>query len=227
MVRPLVPKIHIFFPEASNRGKKIDLCEHFFITHSFSRKIKAKIESYAEAFEADFKKAIKEKNKKNSPYAHDLFFVVLDTDINANRANINIVRQQIQTLVTKYAGDADIILSGRSFEVWLCMYGRTQYTKPYIDQDILNSDVYSSYEKKEKWYLENADRLYKEYPNAKKASILSKSNVFNITELPPPTGFNLIQDLPDLSNSAVLNYLVQTTPFTYFEHLIECLNQYK
>lgn len=227
MARPLVPKIHIFFPEASNRGKRIDLCEHFFITHSFSRKIKADVKPYAEAFEADFKKAIKEKKKKNSPYAHDLFFVVQDTDINANRANINIVRQQIQLLVTKYAGDADIILSGRSFEVWLCMYGRTQYTKPYIDQNLLNSDVYNSYEKKEKWYIANADRLYQEYPNAKNASILSKGYVFNNTVLPPPIGFDLIQNSPDLSNSAVLNYLVEAAPFTYFEHLIECLIQYK
>lgn len=223
MTRPLKPKIHIFFPEASNRGKKIDLCEHFFITHSFSRKIKAEVKSYAEAFEKDFVIAIKEKKKKKSPYANDIFFVVLDTDINANRANTNIVTRQIQSLVTKYAGDADIILSGRSFEVWLCMYGRTQYTKPYITQQVLNSDVGSSYEKKETWYISNADRLYNGYPGAKDASILSKVSVFNTTQSQPPIGFNLVQDLPDLSNQAVLNYLVQAAPFTYFDHLIESL----
>jgi hypothetical protein len=228
MSRRIKPQIHIFFPEASHRGNKIDLCEFFFIRHSFQRKVRlAKIVSYAEDFEKDFKIAIKEKNKKNSLNSHDLFFIVLDTDINANRANVGTVISQLQTLNQKYGNDAKIILSGRSFEVWLCMYGRQQYTKPFTSQSDLNNDVKYMYEKKEKWYIDNAVRLYDQFQNAKAASILSKQNVYQTTHNPPPHGFNLVNNLPDFSNQVVLNYLVGTTPFTYIEHLIDTIKQYE
>lgn len=228
MSRPLKPQIHIFFPEASHRGNKIDLCEYFFIKHSFQRKVtKAKIVPYAEDFEKDFNNAIKEKNKKKSLTSHDLFFIVLDTDINANRANKATIASQISLLNKKYGEDAKIILSGRSFEVWLCMYGRQQYTTPYTSQTNLNNDVISLYEKKESWYLENATRLYDQYPNAKEASILSKQNVYNSTPNQPPTGNDLVNEIPDFSNFAVIDYLVSTTPFTYIEHLIDNIKEYE
>lgn len=230
MSRKLKPHIHIFFPEASHRGNKIDLCEHFFIKHSFQRKVtQAKIVSYAEDFEKDFNMEIKSKKKRYSPNPSDLFFIVLDTDITANRTNIDNVISQIQSLNNKYGDDAHIILSGRSFEVWLCMYNRQEYTTPYNSQDELNRDVISStkYVKKESWYINNADRLYDQYPNAKTASILSKKNVFKTTPTQPPDGIDLVYKIPNLSNIAVIHYLVNTTPFTYIEHLIGTIKQYE
>ncbi|RDU37288.1 hypothetical protein DRW41_05395 [Neobacillus piezotolerans] len=228
MARTIKPQIHILFPEASHRGNKIDLCEHFFIKHSFQRKVtKAIIISYPEEFEKNFKLALKSKNKKKSINPQDLFFIVLDTDIKPNRENVNTVISQIQSFEKTYGNDIKIILSGRSFEVWLCMYGRQQYTTPFTDQSRLNSDVKTSYEKKEKWFIENATRLYEDYPQAKIASILSKQNVFNNTSGPPPSGYDLVNAIPNFSNAVVINYLVNTTPFTYFEHLIGTLLDYE
>lgn len=228
MSKNLKPQIHIFFPEASCRGNKIDLCEHFYIKHSFLRKVtKAVIKFYAEDHEKDFERAIIEKNKKNSNTKNDLFFIVLDTDISANRANINSVINHISALNRKYNNDAEIILSGRSFEVWLCMYNRTQYTTPFTNQSKLNSDVFSSYEKKERWYQSNRDRLYNDYDDAKRASILSKQNVYPTTLNPAPSGYNLVHNNPDFSIPAIVRYLVTTTPFTYFEHLIDTLKLYE
>lgn len=227
MNRNIKPQIHIYFPEASHRGNKIDLCEYFFIKHSFQRKItQAKIVPHAEEFEKDFNVAIRNSNKKNSVTVNDLFFIVLDTDIHANRTNLGTVITQIQSLNQKYS-NAKIILSGRSFEVWLCMYGRQQYTTPYTNQSNLNSDVNHTYEKKEKWYLENATRLYDEYPNAKQSSVLSKQNVYNTTPSSPPNGHDLVNDIPDFSISAVVTFLASTTPFTYIEHLIDTIKQYE
>ncbi|MGE7092621.1 hypothetical protein ACQKII_14475 [Lysinibacillus sp. NPDC048646] len=229
MSKNLKPQIHIYFPEASNRGRKIDLCEHFYIKYSFQRKItKAKIVPYAEDNEEDFEKAIKAKSKKNSIFKNDLFFIVLDTDIKPNRENVGVVITQISALNRKYR-DAKIILSGRSFEVWLCMYGRQQYNTPFSDQDKLNSDVLgiNRYEKKEIWYRQNADRLYDDYLTAKDASILSKQNVYQSTPMPPPSGYDLVRENPDFSNHSVVSYLVNATPFTYFEQLIAVLTSYE
>jgi hypothetical protein len=228
LVRNLKPQIHIFFPEASNRGNRIDLCEYFYIKHSYQRRVNnAKIVPYAESFEKDFNQALRNALRRRSTTSHDLFFIVLDTDISANRANASTIISQIHRLSQKYNNKAKIILSGRSFEVWLCMYGRQQFTTPYTTQSNLNSDVDPAYEKKEPWYLQNAERLYIEYPNARNASILSKQNVFVTTSHPPPIGHDLINDLPDFSNIAVVTYLVNTTPFTYIEHLIDTLRQYE
>lgn len=66
MTRDIKRQIHIYFPEASHRGNKVDLCECFFIKHSFQRKVrKAVIRYYANEFEGNFKDAISIKNKKN------------------------------------------------------------------------------------------------------------------------------------------------------------------
>ena len=228
MSRPIKPQIHIFFPEASHRGKKVELCESFYIIHSFQRKVtQAKIAHYAEEFENEFNMAIKNTIKKNSQYPNDLFFIVLDTDINASSSNLDTVISRIQSLNKKYGKNAAIILSGRSFEVWLCMYDRQQYTTPYTSQHNLYTDVDPLYEKKEKWYSENASRLYEKYSDAKAASILSKQNVYTNTPNPPPSGFNLVINCPDFSNNAILTYLVGTTPFTYFEHLIDTIKEYE
>jgi hypothetical protein len=171
--------------------------------------------------------AIKNTIKKNSQNPNDLFFIVLDTDINASSSNLVTVTSRIQSLNKKYGKNATIILSGRSFEVWLCMYGRQQYTTPYTSQHNLNTDVDPLYEKKEKWYSDNATRLYEEYSDAKATSILSKQNVYTTTPNPPPSGFDLVLDIPDFSNIAILTYLVSTTPFTYFEHLIDTIKRYE
>lgn len=152
---------------------------------------------------------------------------MLDTDIKANRGNASIVISQIHALNQYYGRDATIILSSRSFEVWLCMYGRQLYTKPYTSQSELNSDVIASYEKKEQWYIDNATRLYDEYPSAIQASRVSKQQVYATTPDPPPDGVDLIDSIPDFSNQAITNYLVKTTPFTYIEHLINVLTQYE
>lgn len=228
MSRPIKPQIHIFFPEASHRGNRIDLCEHFFIKHSFQRKVtNVKIIHYAEEFEKKFILAIKNKNKNNSISSQDSFFIVMDTDIKPNRENVHSVISQIQSYAKTYGNNAQIILSGRSFEVWLCMYDRQQYTAPFTNQSRLNSDVKSSYEKKEIWYIKNATRLYDDYLQAKDASILSKRNVYNTTPTPTPSKYDLVNAIPDFSDHSVVSYLVNTTPFTYFEHLIDSIREYE
>lgn len=227
-VKPIKPIIHFYFPEASSRGSKIDICEHFFIKHSFHRNVtKAGIEYYAKDHQTDFDKAFKNSLKKKSDNPNDMFYIILDTDISPNRDNIDDVIKQIVTLNRTYKDKANIILSSRSFEVWLCMYGRESYTAPYVSQKKLNESVENEYEKTDAWYLKNSNWLYQDSQKAMDASKLSKKIVFKGTDQNPPEGHDLVNNKPDFSDGAVVSYLAKTAPYTYFELVIDILKKYE
>lgn len=175
MVRKMKINIHIYFPEASHRGNNVDICECFYLKHAYQRKLKrAQLRYYAEAHEKKFEKAIKDKEKRKNNAENDQFFIVLDTDIHANKANVHEVKRQFSELAKTYKDKVKIIVSSRSFEVWLCMFDRAIYTKPFESQNQLNKEVFGNYVKKEEWYKENSEKLYSQFQSAKEASVRSK-----------------------------------------------------
>jgi len=228
MKKPLKPKIHIYFSEASHRGNKVLISEYFYIQHSFQRLVtKAMIVPYANEHKIEFDKQLRNKFKKNSTNSKDLFYIVLDTDFYTSGKTNHIIIKQINELYNEYKHNVKYILSSRSFEVWLCMYNQSLYTKQFTTKADLNTDVDSSYDKSEKWYISNKKKLFDGYLEAKVSSIRSKQSVFNSSSPPPPTSNDIVDLLPDLSNQGLVSYLVNTNPFTYFEHLIEDLLAYR
>lgn len=203
--------IHIYFPEASCRGTKINLSEDFYLKHSFQRKAKKVLKTYGQEHEKDFNKKYK-KNEHN-----DQFFIVCDTDISPSRNNIDIVKRDLNSYQQKYSR-AKLIISARSFETWLCMYNNQIYTKPFTTQSELTDDMQmTGYEKKEKWFKDNATFLYDNYEDAKSTSKRSRRNVFESHGL---TILNL-SDHPGIFNSHLIHQLVTLTPFTFFDILID------
>ncbi|WP_214761390.1 RloB domain-containing protein [Exiguobacterium sp. s146] len=211
-MRDKAPKstVHVYFPEASCKGTKINLSEDFYLKHSFQRNAKKVLKTYGFEHQKDFLKKYK-KNEHN-----DQFFIVCDTDISPSRNNIDIVKRDLNSYQAKYPR-AKLILSARSFETWLCMYNNKIYTKPFTTQGVLTDDMQmNGYEKKEDWFKKNAKYLYDNYEDAISTSKRSKKNVFESHGL---TTLNL-NDHPGTLNSNIIHQLVTLTPFTYFDILI-------
>lgn len=227
MKKNLKQLVHILFPEASKKGEKIQLTEKWFIQHTYQRKLQnISFKYYAESDENKFYKATKDSTKKK---INDVFFIILDTDQKESRDNLDLIEQEIRKYSKKYQDKADIILSNRSFEVWLCMY-KGLYTTPFTSQQQLETDVSSDYQKKESWYRSNGQKLYSDTEVAIKNSKISRRSSFNAASSSNNNSDVMVENIPADLTSYDIRWLVrEVVTYTYFDIFIEklyALNMY-
>ncbi|MGM0197535.1 RloB domain-containing protein [Enterococcus sp. DIV1314a] len=227
MKKNLKQIVHILFPEASKKGEQIQLTEKWFFQHTYQRKLKnINFKYYAEPDEKNFYKAVNDSSKKK---LHDVFFIILDTDQKESRDNLEIVEKEISKYSKKYKDRAEIILSNRSFEVWLCMF-KGAYTAPFSSQQQLEADVSSDYQKKEAWYKSNGQKWYSDTELAIKNSKISRRSSFKAASKSNEYSNDMLEYIPLDFTSYNIKWLVRdVVTYTYFDILIEklyALNMY-
>lgn len=228
-----IPIIHIYIPEAINDNN----CEIWYFRHLFQRRLnKAKLKYYAypdrKAFEKAFKltqKQVKRRTdgkKGDTIAADDLFFIVTDTDLKSGRANLDEVRADLRKQNSWFSGDVPIIFSSRSFETWLCMH-KGVYSKPFSGQRALEQAVGYDYEKTEKWYKANAERLYSTIENACTNCRISRSNAIDSSQSEHTDSSSFKISNPASSDEYTINWFLDISTLSYMDILITVLRSFE
>ncbi|MDS3864711.1 MULTISPECIES: hypothetical protein [Staphylococcus] len=221
------PVMHFYFPEADQQGNKVKIDERFYIDYVLRSLIISKGYSlihYGKVTKKDFMKQI-----KSSKNEDDLFYIVFDSDFNSP-SNYQQAAQEIRENTREYIRLArsknkniKILLSGRAFETFLCMYKRKNgYTSPYFDMKQLKGDVLISkpdenYTKSEDWYIDYADRMHIDNIS-KMISKIKKSRLQVFTDNSSPINNH---NNPNYFRDIEVNFLAKTAPYTYFDLLLE------
>lgn len=234
MKRPLIPFIHIYIPEARNENN----CEIWYFRHLFQRKLnkKAMLKYYAypdrkafdKAFQQTKKARIRRDDGKKGDFvaADDLFFIVTDTDLKPGRSSLDEVRADLRNLYNLFGGDVPIIFSSRSFETWLCMHNGV-YNKPFSGQRALELDVGYDYEKTEKWYRNNAERLYRTIEDACANCRISRSNAIDPSQSEHTNSASFKTTYPALSDEYTINWFLDISTLSYMDILITLLRSFE
>ena len=223
------PIIHIYIPEALDHSN----CEIWYFKHLFQRRLtKATLKYYAYPNRNEFEKAFKQSKrrldgKKGDIFAaDDLFFIVTDTDLKQGQSNRDEVRADLRKQYNWFNGDVPIIFSSRSFETWLCMHNQV-YNKPFSGQNTLEHDVGYDYEKTEKWYKNNAERLYSTIDNACANCRISRSSAIDSAESEHTNRefFKII--VPALADEYTINWFLKISTISYMDKLIDVLRDFE
>ena len=158
--------------------------------------------------------------------ADDLFFIVTDTDLKQGQSNRDEVRADLRKQYNWFNGDVPIIFSSRSFETWLCMHNQV-YNKPFSGQNTLEHDVGYDYEKTEKWYKNNAERLYSTIDNACANCRVSRSSAIDSAESEHTNRefFKII--VPALADEYTINWFLKISTISYMDKLIDVLRDFE
>ncbi|KMT61609.1 RloB domain-containing protein [Paenilisteria newyorkensis] len=215
MSREIRKIVHLFIPEDSG-GIKPNSCEAHYFKLLFQRRLKNyQLKIYTHAQETKFKKAL-----KFSAHPDDKFFIVTDLDFTEDRSNLRYVKKKIRNLA-ELGENAKLFVSGRSFEVWLCMYHGV-YTKSFISQAALNKTVARDYTKKERWYVKERGRLYN---NLRSASANAKKSRRIILSGSTRDKKRYVTELPDFNDEELLDYFITRETFTYVDLLVKELQR--
>ena len=184
----------------------------------------------------EFEKAFNQKKKQSKRRldgkkgdifaADDLFFIVTDTDLKQGQSNRDEVRADLRKQYNWFNGDVPIIFSSRSFETWLCMHNQV-YNKPFSGQNTLEHDVGYDYEKTEKWYKNNAERLYSTIDNACANCRVSRSSAIDSAESEHTNRefFKII--VPALADEYTINWFLKISTISYMDKLIDVLRDFE
>ena len=227
------PIIHIYIPEALDHSN----CEIWYFKHLFQRRLtKATLKYYAYPNRKEFETAFNQKKKQSKRRldgkkgdifaADDLFFIVTDTDLKQGQSNRDEVRADLRKQYNWFNGDVPIIFSSRSFETWLCMHNQV-YNKPFSGQNTLEHDVGYDYEKTEKWYKNNAERLYSTIDNACANCRVSRSSAIDSAESEHTNRefFKII--VPALADEYTINWFLKISTISYMDKLIDVLRVFE
>ncbi|MGX7245122.1 hypothetical protein ACWOC1_09730 [Enterococcus quebecensis] len=217
MAREIKKLVHLYIPEDSG-GNKPNTCEAGYFQHLFQRRLKNhQLKFYTEPQTNSFKKAL-----KSNEFKEDLFFVLTDLDYKEDRSNISDVVRDIRSLSNEYREKATIVVSGRSWEVWVCMH-KCAYTKPFSTQKALNKDVQEDYVKKHQWYKKESINLYSTLDNACANARIARGNRISGC-IKQPDSKNYVTELPDFGNEALTQWFIkEVETFTYVDFLVEKL----
>ena len=232
-MKQTIPIIHLYIPEALDHSN----CEIWYFKHLFQRRLtKAKLKYYAYPNRKEFETAF-DQTKKHSKRRHDgkkgdtiaaddLFFIVTDTDLKPGQSNRDEVRADLRKHYNWFNGDVPIIFSSRSFETWLCMHNQV-YNKPFSGQNTLEHDVGYDYEKTEKWYKNNAERLYSTIDNACANCRVSRSSAIDSAESEHTNRefFKII--VPALADEYTINWFLKISTISYMDKLIDVLRDFE
>ena len=232
-MKQTIPIIHLYIPEALDHSN----CEIWYFKHLFQRRLtKAKLKYYAYPNRKEFETAF-DQTKKHSKRRHDgkkgdtiaaddLFFIVTDTDLKPGQSNRDEVRADLRKHYNWFNGDVPIIFSSRSFETWLCMHNQV-YNKPFSGQNTLEHDVGYDYEKTEKWYKNNAERLYSTIDNACANCRISRSSAIDSAESEHTNRefFKII--VPALADEYTINWFLKISTISYMDKLIDVLRDFE
>ena len=197
---------------------------------------KATLKYYAYPNRNEFEKAFNQKKKQSKRRldgkkgdifaADDLFFIVTDTDLKQGQSNRDEVRADLRKQYNWFNGDVPIIFSSRSFETWLCMHNQV-YNKPFSGQNTLEHDVGYDYEKTEKWYKNNAERLYSTIDNACANCRVSRSSAIDSAESEHTNRefFKII--VPALADEYTINWFLKISTISYMDKLIDVLRDFE
>lgn len=217
MAREVKKLIHLYIPEDSGSNKP-NTCEAGYFQHVFQRRLKNHLlKFYTRTQTEHFKKASQSKEFKG-----DLFFILTDLDFKEDRSNIADVVREIRCLSHDYRDKATMIVSGRSWEVWVCMHN-SAYTKPFSTQKELNKDVKKDYVKKNQWYKKEAENLYLTVDDACLNAKTARNNRISGCSNQPDSK-NYVNLLPDFGSEALVQWFIkEVETFTYVDFLVEKL----
>lgn len=168
--------------------------------------------------ESEFKKILKEANKKKNrgKYQYDHFIAIFDGDIDYNdrEHSLNNRRNVIENLAKD--SRVKIIISNRCWENWISLH----FEKFNRFTESGTSFPIPSYEKSKSWYLNNFSVLYEKIDTAIENSQWLRKMKYQDMQFNKDTN-----QIPNYKNKQEISIVLAMNPITYVDLLILILRK--